>query len=77
MEAKKKVRDEVRRLVKAVHDDMDAEERVRMEECVATVNELIGPLDSLLCAEISRLSENMNALNARYDVELDAIRGQL
>ena len=77
MEAKKKVRDEIRRLVKAVHDDMDAEERVRMDECVSTVNQLIGPLDSLLRSEISRLSEDVDALNTRYNVELDAIRGNL
>ena len=77
MEAKKKVRDEVRRLVKAVHEDMDAEQRARMEECEATVTLLIGPLDSLLRAEIDRLSADVDALNGRYDVELDAIRSKL
>jgi hypothetical protein len=77
MEAKKKVRDEVRRLVKAVHEDMDAEQRARMEECEATVTLLIGPLDSLLRAEIDRLSADVDALNGRYDVELDAIRSNL
>ena len=77
MEAKKKVRDEVRRLVKAVHDDMDAEERARMEECEAAVIQLVGPLDSLLRAEINRLSADVDALNTRYAAELDAIRSKL
>ena len=77
MEAKKKVKDEVRRLVEAIHNDMDAEQRLRMETCVRTVADLIDPLDAMLGAEIRRLEGDVGQLNGRFETELEGIRADL
>lgn len=77
MEAKKKVKDEVRRLVEAVHSDMDAEERVRMGECVRTVGQLVQPLDDLLRADIQRLEGEIGELNGRFESALEELRAEI
>ncbi len=77
MEAKKKVKDEVRRLVEAIHNDMDAEQRLRMETCVRTVADLIDPLDTMLGAEIRRLEGDVGQLNGRFETELERLRAEI
>lgn len=77
MEAKKKVKDEVRRLVEAIHNDMDAEQRLRMETCVRTVADLIDPLDTMLGAEIRRLEGDVGQLNSRFETELERLRAEI
>jgi small GTP-binding protein len=74
MEAKKKVTEEINRLVEAVHTAMDAEQTKNMQACDSNVKELVRPLDEALRKEIERLTKDIDILNSSLARELEELR---